>query len=58
MSHDVFSVSGDGYRLDLVSEPDLITVRRGDGSVFDSFGKMASREKIEQAIVEDGEEGS
>jgi hypothetical protein len=51
---DVFSVSGDGYRLDLVSQPDVITVRRRDGSVFGYFGKRASREKIEQAIVEDG----
>lgn len=43
----------DGYRLDLISDCDAITLRRDDGSIVCRFGKHATEEAIEEAIVED-----
>ena len=42
-----------GYRLDLVSDCDIITLRRDDGSVVCRFSTYATEEAIEEAIAED-----
>jgi hypothetical protein len=55
---DEFSAGEVGYRMDMVTDPDLITVRRRDGSVLGRFSKACGREEIERAIAEDGYAGS
>jgi hypothetical protein len=43
-----------GYRIDLVSEPEMITLRRRDGSVVGRFSAMgADGKEIERVAWED-----
>lgn len=42
-----------GYRLDLVGDSDVITLRRADGSIVCRFGRYATEEAIRDTIAED-----
>ena len=43
----------DGYTLDETTDPDLVIVRREDGSEVAYFGERASVEEVERAAWED-----
>lgn len=43
----------DGYRLDLISDCEVITLRRADDSVVCRLGMYATKEAIEEAIAKD-----
>ncbi len=42
-----------GYRLDLLSDPDVIVLLRPDGTVVARFTRFADPEKIRRAAEED-----
>jgi hypothetical protein len=42
-----------GYMLDLVSDPDVIILRRSDGTVVDRFTYVADPGEIRRAAEED-----
>jgi hypothetical protein len=42
-----------GYRLDLVSDPHMIIVRRSDGTVVARFTHFSDPEEIRRAAEED-----
>jgi len=42
-----------GYTLDLVSDPDVIILRRSDGTVVDRFTRVADSGEIRRAADED-----
>lgn len=42
-----------GYTLDLVSDPDVIILRRSDGTVVDRFTRAADPGEIRRAAEED-----
>ena len=42
-----------GYRLDLVDDPDVIVMRREDGTVVDRFTHNADPEEIRRSAEED-----
>jgi hypothetical protein len=42
-----------GYRLDLVSDPDVIILRRSDGTVVSRFTHTANTKEIRRAAEED-----
>ena len=42
-----------GYRLDLVSDPSLVVLRREDGTVVARFTHHAVRQEIRRAAEED-----
>jgi hypothetical protein len=53
MSNDPMRIEPD-YRMDLVSEPDVIILRRPDGSEVAKFSMLgATLEEIERAAKED-----
>jgi hypothetical protein len=52
--HDEHPLLGNGYRLDLVSVPSAIVLRRGDGSEVAKFSiRDATSKAVEQAAQED-----
>ena len=59
---DLMTMTGDydpmqvlpGYRMDIVSEPDVIILRRSDGSEVATFSVSGAKlEEIESAALED-----
>ena len=57
ISDDISSRLPAGYRLDLVSDPDVITLRRTDGTVVARFTRFADPEEIRQTAEEDHRAG-
>ncbi len=56
MSHDPMRI-GPYHRMDLVSEPGMIVLRRDDGSEVARFSVWGARlEEIERAAEEDSDE--
>jgi hypothetical protein len=52
--HEEHPLLGNGYRLDLVSVPSAIVLRRGDGSGVARFSiRDATSKVVEQAAQED-----
>lgn len=49
----MYVLAMDGYRLDLVSDCDVITLRRADDSAVCRFGMYATERAIQEAIAED-----
>ena len=50
---ETYLLAMDGYKLDSISDCDVITLRRADDSVVCRFGMYATEETIEEAIAED-----
>jgi hypothetical protein len=50
---ETYPLAMDGYKLDSISDCDVITLRRADDSVVCRFGMYATEETIEEAIAED-----
>jgi hypothetical protein len=42
-----------GYRLDLISDPDVIVLRRPDGTIVARFTRFADPQEIRRAAEED-----